>query len=48
MNIPVDAQKDYVLELAKADENVKKAVGNMTVIKEIFVPKKLINIVVKP
>ena len=48
LNIPVDAQKDYVLELAKADENVKKAVGNMTVIKEIFVPKKLINIVVKP
>ena len=48
LNIPVYAQKDYVLELAKADENVKKAVGNMTVIKEIFVPKKLINIVVKP
>ena len=48
LNIPVDAQKDYVLELAKADENVKKAVGNMTISKEIFVPKKLINIVVKP
>jgi leucyl-tRNA synthetase len=48
LNIPVDADKDSVLELAKSDENVKKAIDSMTVIKEIYVPKKLINLVVKP
>ena len=48
LNIPVDADKDYVLELAKSDENVKKAIDGMTVIKEIVVPKKLVNLVVKP
>lgn len=48
LNIPVDAQKDYVLELAKSDENVKKAIEGMNIIKEIVVPKKLVNLVVKP
>lgn len=48
LNIPVDADKDSVLELAKADENVKKALEGMNIIKEIVVPKKLVNIVVKP
>ena len=48
LNIPADADKDCVLELAKADENVKKAIDGMTVIKEIVVPKKLVNLVVKP
>ena len=48
LNIPVDADKDSVLELAKSDENVKRAIDSMTVIKEIYVPKKLINLVVKP
>lgn len=48
LNIPVDADKDSVLGLAKADENVKKALEGMNIIKEIVVPKKLVNIVVKP
>ncbi|MCH5296233.1 MAG: leucine--tRNA ligase [Ruminococcus sp.] len=48
LNIPVDADKDSVLELAKADENVKKALEGMNIIKEIVVPKKLVNIVVRP
>ncbi len=48
LNIPVDADKDAVLELAKNDENVKKAVNGMNIIKEIVVPKKLVNLVVKP
>ena len=48
LNIPVDADKDAVLELAKNDENVKKAIEGMNIIKEIVVPKKLVNLVVKP
>ena len=48
LNIPVDADKDAVLDLAKNDENVKKAVDGMKIIKEIVVPKKLVNLVVKP
>ena len=33
-NIPVDADKDAVLDLAKNDENVKKAIDGMKIIKE--------------
>ena len=48
LNIPVDADKDAVLDLAKNDENVKKAIDGMKIIKEIVVPEKLVNLVVKP
>ena len=48
LNIPVDADKDTVLELAQNDENVRKAIDGMNIIKEIVVPKKLVNLVVKP
>ena len=48
LNIPVDAQKDEILSLAKSDENVRKAIDGMNIIKEIVVPKKLVNLVVKP
>ena len=48
LNIPVDADKDAVLDLAKNDENVKKAIDGMKIFKEIVVPKKLVNLVVKP
>lgn len=48
LNIPVDADKDAVLDLAKNDESVKKAIDGMKIIKEIVVPKKLVNLVVKP
>ena len=48
LNVPVDASKDDMLTLAKSDEKVQAAIDNMTVIKEIVVPKKLVNLVVKP
>lgn len=48
LNIPIDAQKDEIISLAKSDENVKKAIDGMNIIKEIVVPKKLVNLVVKP
>jgi leucyl-tRNA synthetase len=48
LNVPVDASKDELLNLAKADEKVIAAVEGMNIIKEIVVPKKLVNLVVKP
>jgi leucyl-tRNA synthetase len=48
LNIPVESEKDAVLEMAKADANVAKAIENMNIIKEIYVPNKLVNLVVKP
>ena len=47
INVPVDMAKDEVLALAKADERVTSAVEGKTVIKEIVVPNKIVNIVVK-
>ncbi len=48
LNVPAQAQKDEILNLAKSDENVIKAIGSMSIIKEIVVPNKLVNLVVKP
>ena len=45
--IPAEATKEAILEAAKADEKVKAAIDGKTVIKEIVVPGKIINIVVK-
>ena len=48
LNIAADAENDEVIALAKADEKVSNAIGNMKVVKEIYVKGKLVNIVVKP
>ncbi|MBQ7504041.1 MAG: leucine--tRNA ligase [Ruminococcus sp.] len=48
LNIPVDAEQDDVLALAKADDNVAKAIDGMNIIKEIYVKGRIVNIVVKP
>lgn len=48
LNIPVESEKKAVLDMAKADANVAKAIENMNIIKEIYVPNKLVNLVVKP
>jgi leucyl-tRNA synthetase len=45
--VPADIQKDEVLALAKADEKVAAAIAGKTIVKEIVVPGKLVNIVVK-
>ncbi len=45
--IPADGEKDQVLEIALADEKVKKAVGDKKIVKEIYVPGKIVNFVVK-
>ena len=47
LNIAKDEEKDSVLAKAKADENVAKVIEGKNVVKEIVVPNKLVNIVVK-
>ncbi len=42
-----DADKDSVLSLALDDEKIKESVKGKTVIKQIYVPNKLVNIVAK-
>ena len=39
--------KDYVLNLAKEDENVAKYLAQGNLVKEIFVPGRIVNLVVK-
>jgi leucyl-tRNA synthetase len=45
--IAKDADKDDVLAIVKADEKVAAALDGKTIVKEIVVPGKIINIVVR-
>ena len=47
ISVSVDLPKDEVLAIAKADERVASAIDGKTVVKEIVVPNKIVNIVVK-
>ncbi len=47
LTIPADAAKEDVLAMAKADEAIVKATEGKSIVKEIYVPGKLVNIVVK-
>ncbi len=47
VSIPVNASKDEILAMVKSDPKVATAIEGKTVIKEIVVPGKIINIVVK-
>ena len=47
LTIPTDAAKDDVIALAKADEAIVKATEGKNIVKEIYVPNKLVNLVVK-
>jgi len=47
LTIPIDAKKDYVLELAKSDEKVKNSIEGKNLLKQIYVPNKLVNFVAK-
>ena len=45
--LPLNCPKDEAIALAKADERIAAAIEGKTVIKEIAVPNKIVNIVVK-
>jgi len=47
VSVPRDASKDDVILIARADPKVASAIDGKTVVKEIVVPGKIINIVVK-
>ena len=46
--VPVDSDQDTVVEAAKANEKVAKAIAGMQIVKVIHVKNKLINLIVKP
>ncbi|MCI7085671.1 leucine--tRNA ligase [bacterium] len=48
IKINPDAEQQEVLDLAKSEESVAKALDNMNIIKEIYIKGRLVNIVVKP
>jgi leucyl-tRNA synthetase len=45
--VPADAAEDFVVEHALADEKVQAAIADRQLVKKIFVPGKLLNIVLK-
>ena len=47
LNISKTASKDEILAIVKADEKIAQAIEGKTIVKEIVVPGKIINIVVK-
>ena len=47
LEIPADAEKDAVLEQAAADAKIIEATAGKNIVKQIYVPKKLVNFVVK-
>ena len=47
VTVPADADKDAVLETAFANERIAELTAGKEVIKQIVVPGKLVNIVVK-
>ncbi|MBR5558726.1 MAG: leucine--tRNA ligase [Oscillospiraceae bacterium] len=47
VNVPADASKEVVMELAAADPAVAENLAGKTVVKEIYVPGKLMNFIVR-
>ena len=47
LNIAADISADDAIALALSDEKVKEAVEGKQIIKQLYIPKKLVNIVVK-
>ena len=47
IEVPADAEKDAVLSAAIANENVQKFIEGKTIVKEVYVPGRLVNLVAK-
>jgi len=47
LNISADIDKDSAIAAAKAEGDIASAIAGKTIVKEIYVPQKLVNIVVK-
>jgi leucyl-tRNA synthetase len=47
VTVPADADESFVLERALADDKLKAACGGKQIVKKIYVPGKMVNLVVK-
>jgi leucyl-tRNA synthetase len=47
ITVPADATEEFVVEHSLADEKVKSAIAGKQIIKQIYVPGKLLNLVVR-
>ncbi|HTZ83854.1 MAG TPA: leucine--tRNA ligase [Candidatus Acidoferrales bacterium] len=45
--VPADSSEEYVIEQALADEKVRAALAGKQIVKKIYVPGKMVNLVVK-
>jgi leucyl-tRNA synthetase len=45
--VPADSSEDFVIERALADEKVQAAIAGKQIVKKLYVPGRLVNIVVK-
>ena len=47
MSIPVDTDKDEVIRLAMAEQKIADELSGKNVLKQVYVPNKLVNFVAK-
>ncbi len=47
VSVPADATKDHIAEIVKSDSKIASIIDGKTVVKEIIVPGKIANIIVK-
>jgi leucyl-tRNA synthetase len=47
ITVPADSTEEFVVARALADEKVRSAIAGKQIVKKIYVPGKLVNIVVK-
>ena len=47
INVPVDSEQDFIVETAKQNEKVARAIDGKTIVKVILVKNKLVNLIVK-
>ncbi len=47
VTVPADAGRDDILAAAKAEANVIATIGDKSIVKEIFVPGRMVNLIVK-
>ena len=48
LNVPAEISAPDAIALAKEQENIANEISGKAIVKELYVPKKLVNIVVKP
>jgi leucyl-tRNA synthetase len=46
MEVPTTSSKEQILQLSRNQENVAKFIAGTTILKEIYVPGKLVNLVI--